>query len=454
MEQTIAAISTAAAPGGIGIIRISGEDASRIADRVFRGIGGKTVASLSGYQAVYGHILGDEGVVDEAIALKFAAPKSYTGEEVVELSCHGGLAVMKETLALVLRAGAKPAGPGEFTRRAFMNGKMSLTQAEAVMDIISAKGKEAARAAVAAREGALAKKLSAIEEELVNVAAWLGAWADFPEEEIPEVDGEQLLARLTPGMNVLTNLINDFECGRVLREGIETVIAGCPNVGKSTLMNYLCGYESSIVTPIAGTTRDVVSQEILLGDYRLHLSDTAGIRDTQDTVEQFGVRRAKSCLETASLIFAVFDSSRPLNAQDRALMALCEGRKAIAIVNKSDLDAVADWQEIQRHFEYTVAISAKEEQGREALIGAITHLFAMNDFDGTDGFLCNTRQLDCAVRAKEALQECMDAIAMGLTLDAVSVSLDGCLEALFELSGKRVTEEVADGVFHQFCVGK
>ncbi len=454
MEQTIAAISTATAPGGIGIIRISGEKASLIADRVFKGIGNKTVEKLKGYQALYGHIIGDEGVVDEAIALKFVAPKSYTGEEVVELSCHGGLAVMKETLALILGAGARLAQPGEFTRRAFMNGKMTLTQAEAVMDIISAKGKEAARAAVAAREGALAKKLQQTEEELTNVAAWLGAWADFPEEEIPEVDASALLSRLTPAMNVLTQLIDDFESGRILREGIETVIAGCPNVGKSTLMNYLCGYQSSIVTPIAGTTRDVVSQEIILGDYRLHLSDTAGIRDTQDTVEQYGVQRAKDCVETASLIFAVFDSSRPLNKEDRKLMSLCQGRKAIAIVNKTDLESKTDWQEIQKHFAYTVFLSAKQEEGREQLADAITHLFSMGDFDGTQGFLCNTRQLDCAVRAKTALQECMDAIQMELTLDAVSVSLDGCLEALFELSGKKVTEEVADGVFHQFCVGK
>ncbi len=454
MEQTIAAISTATAPGGIGIIRISGEKASLIADRVFKGIGGKTTQQLKGYQALYGHIIGDEGVVDEAIALKFTAPKSYTGEEVVELSCHGGIAVMKETLSLVLRAGARPASPGEFTRRAFMNGKMTLTQAEAVMDIISAKGKEAARAAVAAREGALAKKLAKTEEELLNVAAWLGAWADFPEEEIPEVDTAALTARLTPAMDLLTHLINDFESGRILREGIETVIVGCPNVGKSTLMNYLCGYQSSIVTPIAGTTRDVVSQEILLGDYHLHLSDTAGIRDTADTVEQYGVQRAKSRLETASLIFAVFDSSRPLNSEDTSLMELCQGRKAVAIINKTDLENKTNWQEIQKHFAYTVFLSAKEENGRDELADAITHLFSMDDFDSTEGFLCNTRQLDCATRAQTALQECMDAIAMGLTLDAVSVSLDGCLEALFELSGKKVTEEVADGVFHQFCVGK
>ena len=361
---------------------------------------------------------------------------------------------MKEILALVLKAGARPATPGEFTRRAFMNGKMTLTQAEAVMDIISAKGKEAARAAVAAREGALAKKLQRSEEELTDIAAWLGAWADFPEEDIPQVDTQALLARLTPAHITLTRLINEFENGRILREGIETVIAGCPNVGKSTLMNYLCGYESSIVTPIAGTTRDVVSQEILLGDYRLHLSDTAGIRDTADTVERFGVKRARDCLSAASLIFAVFDASRPLNKEDRELIDLCKNRKAVAIINKTDLETALEWQEVQKHFAYTVFLSAKQEEGREELADAITHLFAMSDFDGTEGFLCNTRQLDCATRARDALEECMNALTLGLTLDAVSVSLDACLEALFELSGKRVTEEVADGVFHQFCVGK
>lgn len=454
MEQTIAAIATAPSPGGIGIIRISGADAFAVADRVFTGVSGKKTEQANGYTALFGHIMNGEETVDEAVALVFRAPKSYTGEHVVELSCHGGPAILQETLRLTLAAGARLAQPGEFTRRAFMNGKMGLTQAEAVMDLISAKGKEAARAAMAVKDGALARQLDAIEEVLTNTAAWLAAWADFPEEEIPEVDTPSLLARLQPAIGQINRLIAGFDNGRMIREGIETVIIGCPNVGKSTLMNYLCGYESSIVTAIPGTTRDVVSEDIMLGDVQLHLSDTAGIRDTEDTVEQFGVERAKKRLETASLVFAVFDASRPLEKKDKELLALCEGKTAIAIVNKTDLPTKADLHQIRQWIPHVVQISAKEQTGRDQLQQLVKELLQLNQIDPTQGFLSNGRQLECANQVASRLQECVDAIHMGLTLDAVSVCLETALDALAELSGKRVTDQVADRVFHQFCVGK
>lgn len=454
MEHTIAAISTPMGPGGIGIIRISGKDARLVADRVFRSVSGKKIENAPGYTALYGHITDTSGVVDEAVALIFSAPKSYTGEDVVELSCHGGSAVLREALRLTFQAGAQPAQPGEFTRRAFTNGKMSLTQAEAVMDIIRAKGEQAARAAVAAREGALARSLEQMKENLVNTAAWLAAWADFPEEEIPEVDPAALLERLAPVKAEINRLIAGFDSGRLMREGIETVIVGCPNVGKSTLMNLLCGHESSIVTHIAGTTRDVVSEEILLGDLRLHLSDTAGIRETRDTVEQFGVERAKSRLNTAELIFAVFDGSRPLTEDDRRLLCLCRGRKAVAVLNKSDLPRQADLDTITAALPRVAVLSAKEQTGVETLTRHVEELLALEDFDPSCGMLSNERQLACAREVKSRLEECEQALAVGMTLDAVAVSLDGALEALLQLSGERVTDRVADSVFHQFCVGK
>ena len=454
MSQTIAAISTAVAPGGIGIVRLSGDEARRVADRVFAAANRQTVAQAAGYTALYGHVKDGDRVVDEAVALVFAAPKSYTGEDVVELSCHGGPAVLRAVLRLVLQNGARMAEAGEFTRRAFLNGKMDLTRAEAVMDIIGARGDQAARAAVAAHEGALAKRLSAVKENLLNAAAWLGAWADFPEEDIPEVDTAALLPRLQAAGDEIDRLINGFDRGRMVRRGVETVIAGSPNVGKSTLMNRLCGFESSIVTQIPGTTRDVVSEEIQLGDVCLRLSDTAGIHETADAVERIGVQRAKDRLAAAELIFAVIDASRPLAEEDRQLLAACHGRKAVAILNKSDLPARVTPDAITPYVPRVVVASAKEQTGLDALTAHVTELLALTDFDPAAGMLANERQLACAKRVQTALAECRQTLADGLTLDAVSVSLDGALAALMELTGERVTDAVADGVFHQFCVGK
>jgi tRNA modification GTPase len=426
-----------------------------VCERVFAPLNAeKQLTALGGYRAVYGHVFDTEGTIDECVATVFRTPHSYTGENVVELSCHGGSAVLRETLRLALEAGARPAQPGEFTRRAFMNGKMSLTQAEAVMDIIHAKGEQAARAAVAAGEGALARNLEQIKETLLNTAAWLAAWADFPEEEIPEVDPAALQQRLAPAKAEINRLLNTFNSGRLMREGTDTAIVGCPNVGKSTLMNLLCGHESSIVTHIAGTTRDVISEEILLGDIRLNLSDTAGIRETDDTVEQFGVERAKKRLETAQLILAVFDGSRALTEDDLQLLSLCKGRKAVAILNKNDLPQMADRNLIEQAIPYVAVLSAKEQTGTEQLTALVKELLELSDFDPTVGMLSNERQYVCARQVQERLLECEEAILMGMTLDAVAVSLDGALEALMELSGERVTEQVADGVFHQFCVGK
>ena len=441
MSKTIAAISTPQAAGGIGIVRISGPEARAVAGRVFTSAHGKVLEECRGYTALYGRVHDEEGDIDEAIALNFIAPASFTGEDVVELSCHGGIYVMRRVLQAVLAAGAAPAGPGEFTRRAFLNGKLGLTEAESVMQIISAQGLEAGKAAMAGRDGALERRIRKIRAGLTAVAAHLDAWADYPEDDIPEVNGADLQHSLEDAKQELDHLLSQFEAGRVLREGVETVIAGRPNVGKSTLMNLLSGCERSIVTEFAGTTRDVVA-------------DTAGIRSTEDPVERIGVDRARERVQTAQLVLAVFDSSQALNEEDRLLIESVQNTPAVAVINKSDLQNVINLKYINSKFKQIVFISALSGEGLEALQQAVASLLKTNTLDPSSGILFTERQRDAARRAQGCVQEALDAQKAGMTLDAVTVSVEGAVSALLELTGERATEAVVDQVFSQFCVGK
>ncbi|MBQ2568823.1 MAG: tRNA uridine-5-carboxymethylaminomethyl(34) synthesis GTPase MnmE, partial [Ruminococcus sp.] len=315
-NSTIAAISTAQGEGGIGVIRISGTDATAVADRVFQNIRHRKLSDMSGYTAAFGKIIKDGEELDEAVALVFRAPHSYTGEDVVELSCHGGIYITQQVLRAVLEAGAKPAQAGEFTKRAFLNGKIDLTEAEAVIDIISAKNRSAARAALSVKEGALRRRITQVKDDLLALAAHLSAWADYPEEDIAEVTDEMILTVCKSAEAALSRLLATYDSGQAVKQGIDTVIAGRPNVGKSTLMNLLSGYEKSIVTAIPGTTRDIVEDTVVAGDVMLRLSDTAGLRDTDDAVEKIGVDRAKQRLEQCGLLLAVFDNSRALEDFD------------------------------------------------------------------------------------------------------------------------------------------
>ena len=455
MSATIAAISTPAAPAGLGVIRLSGDEAIAIACRVFRAANpARALDKLDGYTAAYGHVFDADGDIDDCVALVFRAPHSYTGEDVVELSCHGGLYLLQRALRACLSAGAQPASAGEFTRRAFVGGKMDLTQAESVMDLIAADGRLAARTALAAREGATYRRLQSVKASLLAVAAQFGAFVDYPDEDIPELHTDTLADTLAEAIRAVSALLDTFDAGRVLREGIDTVIVGAPNVGKSTLMNCLAGCERSIVTDIAGTTRDIVEETVRLGDVTLRLADTAGIRDTDDRVETVGVALARRRLEQAALVLAVFDGSRALTDEDKALAAAITDAATIAIINKADCAECTDRAWLEAHFGRVVTLSAKNGDGIAALTEAVAQVTGVERLDAAEPTLATERQRDCAARCLTCLHEAADALAGGLTLDAVSVSLDGAIAAILDLTGERTTEAVVDEVFARFCVGK
>lgn len=454
MAKTIAAVATGNAAGGIGVIRISGDKAIEIASKVFAPCDNSSLTQLAGYRAKYGNIICNGEAADNAVALVFRAPKSYTGEDVVELSVHGGLYIVQKTLEAVFEAGAEPAEAGEFTKRAFLNGKMDLTQAESVADFISAQGDAAAKASFNLLQGALSKRISTVLESLVDSSALMAAWVDYPDEEIPELESETLEKTLEEAQKSLGTLIKNYENGQTITQGVDTAIVGKPNAGKSTLMNLLVGRDKSIVTDIAGTTRDVVEDSVRLGNLVLHLSDTAGIRESDDVVEAIGIRRAKEKIDSAALVIAVFDSSTPLDENDRQIIEKCKGKKAVAVINKIDLDETVTMPEIENAFNKTVYISAKNDSSLETLENAVSELLGVSEFDSSAPILANIRQKNCCKAALFSIEEALFALQSGLTYDAVNVMIDSAVDSLFELTGKKATVEVVNNIFSKFCVGK
>lgn len=454
MESTIAAISTPQNTGGIGIIRISGETAIEVADKIFQPTGKKKLCELKGYTAAHGKIAFGGEIIDECVALVFHAPKSYTGEDVVELSCHGGLFVLKKVLRAVFESGAKPAQAGEFTKRAFINGKLDLTKAEAVMGIINAQGEQGAKAALNALDGALSKKIEALNHDLLSAAAHMSAWVDYPDDDIDELDEKVLSDKLKAVKTELESLLSKFDAGSAITKGVETAIVGKPNVGKSALMNLLSGFSRSIVTDVAGTTRDVVEQTVNLGSLLLHLADTAGIHETEDFVESIGVDRARQRIERAGLILAVFDSSRPLSDADTEIIDLCKGKRAIAVINKTDLPRQADTNIIKEVVPNTIEICAVSGSGLDALEHTAEKLLCVDDLDTSAAMLSTERQRKNTVQAVDALKDAIECLETGMTMDAVNVCVDTAINALLELTGEKAKEAVVNEVFSQFCVGK
>lgn len=455
MSTTIAAIATPAAPAGLGVVRLSGDAAIDIASAVFRPArAGASLRDAAGYTALYGHVFDQSGDLDDCVALVFRAPHSYTGENVVEFSCHGGVYLLQRVLRAVIEAGAGPAGAGEFTKRAFINGKLDLTGAEAVMQIIAADGQLSVKTAAAAREGAIFRALAQIKHTLTQAASQFAAYIDYPDDDIPDLPVGSLQQTLRDAQHGLAALLATFDAGRVIREGVDAVIVGSPNVGKSTLMNRLTGFDCSIVTPIAGTTRDIVEQTVRLGDVTLRLADTAGLHDGIDEVETIGIERARARMQHAALVLAVFDRSRSLTEDDLALMSALKGQPAIAIVNKAELPAAWELDAVASQFEYTVSISAKHGDGIEELSQAVATLTGVAGITGDEPILATERQRDCAQRAVAAVDEALFALDSGLTPDAAAISIDCAIGAIGELTGERASEAVIDDIFARFCVGK
>lgn len=454
--MTVCAVSTPLAEGGISVIRISGDKALSIAERIFRPLSCESVSDMAGYTCAYGKIVEPESgrTVDEGVLTVFRAPRSYTGEDVCEISCHGGVFVTKKVLRLCLECGARLADRGEFTKRAFLNGKLSLTQAEAVMDIISAEGDYALSSANLTRSGRLFAQITAIRDSLVGELASLAAWVDYPDDDIPAVTEDSLKKALSDADRELSKLLRDYDSGMILKSGIDTAIVGKPNVGKSTLMNLLLGYDRSIVTDIAGTTRDVIEETATLGEYTLRLSDTAGIRTASDQVEAIGVELAKKRIDRAMLILAVFDSSDTLSDEDIELIELLKGsgKRVIVILNKTDLGSRIESE--FEGFESLISVSAKTEDCRELIREEVAKLFPVGQFDPDSTVFANERQKDCVRRAYEHIRTAEEALAAGETFDAVTVLISAAADELLELTGEKATEAVVDEVFSRFCVGK
>lgn len=465
--EPIAVVATAQLPAGLGVVRISGDGALRVAARVFTPAGKTPVEELCGYRAAYGTVHEPEAAgggaadgapggeaLDDAVLLVFRAPHSFTGEDTAELSCHGGPYLLGRVLDAVLRAGARPAQPGEFTKRAFLAGKFDLTRAEAVMDLVGAQGDAALRAARGEASGALFSKAQESKARLLEISADIAAWVDFPEEGVPALEPENLRAALSSLHTGLRALERSFGRGRLFREGVLTAIAGRPNVGKSTLMNALAGFEKSIVTASPGTTRDVVEETVELCGLPLRLCDTAGLRETENEAERIGVARAREKIAGAQLVLAVLDSSAPLSPEDERLLAALDPARTVAVCNKSDLPRALDLAAVQERFPRTVSVSARQNEGFSLLAQAVRETVGAEGFEADEPLLMNERQLDCVRRAAEGTASALEAETAGFTLDAVSVGVEQALGALCELTGEKASDAVIDRVFEKFCIGK
>lgn len=455
MSNCIAAMATAVGKASLCVVRISGDDAFSVAKKVFIPMNkNKDVEQQKGYSALFGHFYRNGVEIDQAVALFFVAPKSYTGENVVEISCHGGVVIADQLLKACYEAGAVPAQAGEFTKRAFLNGKMSITQAEAVIEMINATSSQALTAAKSALEGHLYKKAQAVRDNLLVLVGHITAYTDFPEEAVEEVTDSEIEDILKKAENDLKKLIDGYDAGAKIKNGVKTAIVGKPNVGKSTLLNALSGFEKAIVTEIAGTTRDVVEQEVILGGVNLILQDTAGIRQTDDIVEAMGIQRSIDRLKDAQLVFCVFDGSKDITQEDIELAEKCKDNNSIAIINKQDLQQKFDVSKIENYFKKILYITAKDFYMSKEFENTVLDVLNLTHIDSQVATVVNERQFAAVRDAYKAVCDAIDAFNIGQSLDIVGVCLDDALYSIYQLTGENVSEEVVGEVFSKFCVGK
>ena len=455
MSDTIAAVATGWGITAIGIVRVSGADSVRLMDEVFRPSDKKPMSAHRDRQLVYGELLDSEGrVIDLCLCTVSRAPHSYTAEDTAELQCHGSPVVLRTALESLFSRGARQAEAGEFTKRAFLNGQMDLTQSEAVIDIIDAETPLAARNAVGQLGGAIFRRADAVYESLTHICSHYHAVLDYPDEDIPPFTLAEYAGILERAVSDLDALHATFERGQFLDKGVRTAILGRPNAGKSSLLNALLGYDRAIVTDIPGTTRDTLSERCMLGGTALRLTDTAGVRETGDAVEKLGVERSRRAAEEAQLVLAVFDLSREWDAEDDAVLALAEKAPVrIAAANKSDCAPKWDMARLEGHFDAVCIVSAKEKTGLDALGEAVAGKFRMPEAEGGE-VLTNARQADAVRRALDYLRAARDAMAEGFAPDAVLTECEGAMDALGSLTGRSVREDVTREIFSRFCVGK
>lgn len=456
--DVIAAIATGASPTAIGIVRVSGDGCFALCDRVFRAVNGRPFHDQKARNMAFGDMLdAQERCIDHGLAVRFPAPHSYTGEDSAEFHCHGSPVVLRELLSALFAAGARQAGPGEFTKRAFLNGRLDLTEAEAVVDLIGSETAAAARNAAAQLSGSLRRDFQAVTDTLLDITTRFYAVVDYPDEDIPDIHPEEVSAALTAAGDTLRRLLATCGRGKVLKNGVATAIIGRPNAGKSSLLNALAGYERAIVTDIPGTTRDTVEESVVCGGVRLRLIDTAGIHETEDTVERLGVERSRQAAAAADLILAVVDGSAPMTGEDREILDLARrsGKPFLVILSKLDLGTPAPIcpEGADGHPVTAIQLSSRTGEGLQVLEDTVAALFPAGDApDGS--ILTNERQEDAARRALSAVERAAAALAEGFTPDAILTDAEEALDALGELTGRTAREEIVSGIFSRFCVGK
>lgn len=456
-NETIAAISTANGEAGIGIVRMSGDDSVKIADKIFKSVSKKSLFDIENRKMAYGHIYDGDKLVDEVLIVKMLAPHTYTREDVVEIYCHGGIISVRKILNLLLDKGAVLAERGEFTKRAFLNGRLDLTQAEAVIDIIKSKSDLSYDMSIKQLEGSLKGKLDEVKDDLISISSLIVANIDFPEDEIEEATYDKLRSYTEDALEIVEKLLENSNRGMLLRDGINTIILGKPNVGKSTLLNKLLRFDKAIVTDVAGTTRDIISDYINLDGILLKLTDTAGIRDTKDLVEKIGVDRAKSEIDSADLIIAIFDGSRKIDQDDYEIIDLIKNKKLIIIFNKDDLDQAVSEEEIEKLIDGKdyLRTSMQDAQDISKIEDIIKDMFFEGEISTTsDVYVNNVRHIRALETTKKALLDVIEDINNEMFLDLMEVNVNNALMSLGEITGETNTEDILDRVFSEFCIGK
>ena len=455
--DTIAAIATAMSNSGIGIVRISGDEALDVADRIFRPKkGSRKVSDMETHTIHYGYVTDGDEVIDEVMLLIMKAPRSYTCEDTIEIDCHGGVLVMKKILETVLKYGARPAEPGEFTKRAFLNGRIDLSQAESVIDVINAQNELALKSSVSQLQGAVLEKIKAIRAVVLHEIAFIESALDDPEHVSLEGYPEQLHEIMSDAHSKVKKLLDSSDNGKMLKEGINTAIVGKPNAGKSSLLNILVGEERAIVTEIAGTTRDILQEQIQIGGIGLNVIDTAGIRDTEDNVEKIGVNKSREYIEKADLIIYVVDSSTELDENDQEIIEAIQNKKAIVLLNKSDLDAKTDASILQTQLSKPIlSISAKNNTGIHELETLIEEMFFSGKLSFNDEvYITNIRQKNALAEAQNSLKMVLQSIADGMPEDFFTIDMMNAYEALGTIIGESVGEDLVNEIFSKFCMGK